>query len=92
MTILHFYLPVVQFIEQTEVREKIRKLSSIGDVDISAVEHCYNVEIVEEISSSDLQKLKWVLSDPISRDGVVCSTTTLNRNPTNELLIEIGPR
>lgn len=92
MTILHFYLPVRQFTEQTEIRERIKKLSSIGDIDISAVEHCYNVEISDEISSSDLQKLKWILSDPILKDGIVCSTTTLNRDPTNELLIEIGPR
>jgi hypothetical protein len=92
-------MAIIQYfrrIQNLPIREshKILNLKSISkDILDIQIEQCFYIDIGEHdnVSSEELKKLEWLLTDPLNRHGL-SKSNYLDKKDNNTILIEVGPR
>lgn len=92
-------MAIIQYfrkIENLPIREshKVLNLKLISkDISNIEIEQCFYIDIGEHknVSTEELKKLEWLLTDPLHRHGL-SKTKFLDKKNSNSILIEIGPR
>lgn len=92
-------MAIIQYfrkIQNLPIREshKVLNLKSISkDILDIQIEQCFYIDIGEHknVSTEELKKLEWLLTDPLNRNGL-SKSKCLDKKDNNSILIEIGPR
>lgn len=87
-SILRLYRSTGGYGKNNEFLYKLQKeYNNLSDL---AIELCYYIEIDEPLQSDDLNRIKWLLRDPLNPTNL-SESTNFNKN-SNDIVIEVGPR
>lgn len=84
MVVLHLFVLANEG-ESTD----LRKLPHVRSADS---EFCFSIDVHGDLTSEDMMKLKWLVSDPLEPTDLVKEESALKVKSNDQFVIHIGPR